>query len=175
LTLALVFGGYSLAEALHVSAPIAAVVSGLIIGNKGRAQGMSDVTRDHLDKFWALIDEVLNAVLFVLMGFEIIHMAFHASIVVLGIVAIPIVLAARVSSVALPILVLRRFVSFVPGALWMLTWGGLRGGISVALALSLPASPNREAIVVITYVVVLFSVLVQGLTLAPLARRLQRS
>jgi CPA1 family monovalent cation:H+ antiporter len=172
ITLALVFGGYALAETLHVSAPIAAVVSGLLIGNQGRALGMSDGTRDHLDSFWEAVDEVLNAVLFVLMGFELVRLRFDVRTLLLGAAAIPMVLSARAASVGLFVLLLRRSVAFEAGSWKMLTWGGLRGGISVALALGLPGSPERDLIVFVTYAVVVFSVLVQGLTAASLARHL---
>lgn len=172
ITLSLVLGGYALAERLHISAPIAAVVSGLVIGNQGRSHAMSDVTRDHLDKFWSLTDEVLNAVLFVMIGFEMMRLQVNGPVIVAGLGAVVVVLFARWLSVALPVLALSRFSSFSKGTVPLLTWGGLRGGISVALALSLPQGPYRDAIVVITYVVVVFSVLVQGLTLGRFARRL---
>jgi CPA1 family monovalent cation:H+ antiporter len=171
ITLALVFGGYALAERIHVSAPIAAVVSGLIIGNAGRAHAMSDVTRDHLDKFWELVDEVLNALLFVLMGFEVIRLSLHGQALLLGVGAIAIVLAARAASVGLFVMALRRTGWFERGSWAVLTWGGLRGGISVALALSLARSAEREVTITLTYVVVIFSVLVQALTVGRLARR----
>jgi CPA1 family monovalent cation:H+ antiporter len=171
LTLALVLGGYAAAERLHVSAPISAVVAGLIIGNQGRSQGMSDVTRDHLDKFWALVDEVLNAVLFVLVGFEVIRLTLTTQSVLAGVAVIPVVLVARWVSVALPITALSPLGTFPPGTIRVLTWGGLRGGISVALALSLPATSPKGLIVTMTYLVVAFSILVQGLTLGRVARR----
>jgi CPA1 family monovalent cation:H+ antiporter len=171
LTLALVAGGYALAERLHVSAPIAAVVSGLMVGNQGRRLGMSDATRQHLDTFWSLIDEILNAVLFVMVGFEVIRLALTGKAILAGLLMIPVALAARLASVAAPVAALRRFVPFAPGAVAILTWGGLRGGISVALALSTPAGPEHDLIVVMTYFVVVFSVLVQGLTLGAVARR----
>lgn len=170
ITLALVLGGYSLAERLHVSAPIAAVVSGLLIGNHGRTLGMSDITRDHLDKFWILVDEVLNAVLFVLIGLEMMRLKLSAPVVIAGALACLVVLVARLVSIAVPAVFLRARMTATPGAIWILTWGGLRGGISVALALSMPAGTARDVFVVITYVVVVFSVLVQGLTLGRLAR-----
>jgi len=132
---------------------------------------MSDITRDHLDKFWMLIDEILNTILFVLVGFELIRLSLSMSALLAGALAIPIALVCRLGSVALPITLLRRWVSFVPGAIAVLTWGGLRGGISVALALALAPSPERNTIVVMTYAVVVFSVLVQGLTLGKVAQR----
>ena len=171
LTLALAAGGYSLAEALHVSAPIAIVVAGLLIGNHGRAFAMSDQTREHLDTFWELLDEVLNAVLFVLIGLEVIALSLDWGYLGLGGVAIVAALLARLLSVGLPLGLMRLGRTFTPGAVSILTWGGLRGGISIALALSLPPTPERDLILTVTYVVVVFSVLVQGLTLGPLIRR----
>ena len=164
-------GGYAVAERLHVSAPISAVVAGLVIGNQGRAQGMSDLTRDYLDKFWTLVDEVLNAVLFVLIGFELMTLTLTKSALVAGAVAVPIVLFARFASVAVPVSALSHWRPFSPGTIRVLTWGGLRGGISVALALSLPKMARKDLIVAMTYAVVTFSILVQGLTLGRVARR----
>ncbi|MBK8214758.1 MAG: sodium:proton antiporter [Myxococcales bacterium] len=174
LTLALVFGGYALAERLHVSAPLASVVSGLIIGNAGREHGMSDVTRDHLDKFWALVDDVLNAVLFVLVGLELTALPLAAPTLGLGALAVIVVLLARFVSVAVPLTAMRRVVQPVRGTIPVLTWGGVRGGISIALALSLPPSDTRDVVLTVTYVVVVFSVLVQGLTLGAVAKRFVR-
>lgn len=171
LTLGLVFGGYALAERLHLSAPIAAVTAGLIIGNHGRTHGMSDVTRDHLDKFWSLVDDVLNAVLFVLVGFEVIRVTITTTTVLAGVGAIVIVLLSRLASVSLPMAALRRIIQPTRGTVVVLTWGGLRGGISVALALSTPPGPSRDVLLTMTYFVVAFSVLVQGLTLGRVARR----
>jgi CPA1 family monovalent cation:H+ antiporter len=170
LTLALVMGGYALATALHVSGPIAVVVAGLIIGNHGR-YAMSETTREHLDTFWELVDEILNAVLFVLIGLELLVLSFRGEYLLAAALVIPIVLFARLVSVGLPVGLIGRTRVFTPGAVPVLTWGGLRGGVSVALALSLPASAEREIILAITYVVVVFSVLVQGLTLGPVLRR----
>jgi Na+:H+ antiporter len=172
LTLALAAGGYSLAEAVHVSAPIAIVVAGLVIGNQGRAFAMSDKTREHLDTFWELVDEMLNAVLFVLMGLEVIALTLAWGYLALGVMAVVVVLLARLVSVGLPIGLMRLRRGFSRGSVRILTWGGLRGGISIALALSLPLSPERDLILTATYMVVVFSVLVQGLTLGPLIRRL---
>jgi len=171
LTLALVTGGYSLAEALHVSAPIAVVVAGLMIGNHGRSLAMSEITREHLDTFWELIDEILNAVLFVLIGLEILLITFDIQLLVAGGFSIVIVLMARLVSVSIPVFFITKFRELSPGVTRILTWGGLRGGISVALALSLPASPEREIILAITYCVVVFSILVQGLTIGKLIKK----
>jgi CPA1 family monovalent cation:H+ antiporter len=171
LTLALVTGGYSLAEALHVSAPIAVVVAGLLIGNHGRSLAMSELTREHLDTFWELIDEILNAVLFVLIGLEILLITFDTQLLVAGGFSIIIVLIARLVSVSIPVFCIKKFRELSPGITKILTWGGLRGGISVALALSLPASPEREIILAITYCVVVFSILVQGLTIGKLIKK----
>ena len=172
LTLALVMGGYALATALHTSGPIAIVVAGLFIGNQGRRFAMSDSTREHLDTFWELVDEILNAVLFVLLGLEILVLSFRGEYLVAGLLAIPVVLLARWMSVGLPVRLMRRFRSFTPGAITVMTWGGLRGGISVALALSLPvAEPARELFIAITYVVVVFSILVQGLSVGAVVKR----
>jgi CPA1 family monovalent cation:H+ antiporter len=171
LTMALVMGGYSLASALHLSGPIAIVVAGLLIGNHGRRLAMSDRTREHLDTFWELIDEILNAVLFVLIGMEILLLTFTTHILLAGLLAVPAVLTARWVSVRLPIGVMSRWRPFSPGAAMIMTWGGLRGGISVALALSLPSGAERETILALTYTVVVFSVLFQGLTLRPVVLR----
>lgn len=165
ITLALVSGGYALAEVLHISAPIAIVVAGLLIGNKGRMFAMSDKTRERLDNFWELIDEILNAVLFLLIGVEILILTLSKQFMIAGLFAIPIVLLARLICVGTPIQLMKKFRTFSPHATTILTWGGLRGGISVALALSIPAVPAREPLLVITYFVVVFSILVQGLTL----------
>jgi len=170
-TLALAMGGYALAGAIHVSGPIAIVVAGLMIGNHGRRFAMSDTTREHLDTFWELVDEILNAVLFVMIGLEVLVLAFVPSHLLVGILTIPIVLLARFISVGIPVSVLRYFREFSPRVITILTWGGLRGGISVALALSLPQGPERELILTITYIVVIFSILVQGLSISRLVAR----
>lgn len=170
LTLGLVMGGYSLARALHLSAPIAIVVAGLLIGNHGRMLGMSEKTREHLDNFWELLDEMLNAVLFVLIGLEILIIPFNSYLLWVALGMIPIVLAARFISVSIPVMLFRFRRSFSPNVIKILTWGGLRGGISVALAMSLPPEAPRDAILTFTYVIVVFSILVQGLTLGRLVR-----
>ncbi len=179
ITLALVGGGYTLASRLHVSGPIAMVVAGLLIGNQGRLLAMSEKTRQHLDLFWELIDEVLNAVLFVLIGLEMVVIPFNDSYFLAGVAAIVVVLTARLVSVSLPIGVLRiAGLKLSPHVVKVLTWGGLRGAISVALALSIPKYVHgeyflaREVIVAVTYMVVVFSIAVQGLTVGLMVRRL---
>ena len=171
LTLALVLGGYAAAERLHVSAPLSAVVSGLVIGNHGRERGMSQVTREQLDTFWALVDDILNAVLFVLVGLEVMIVSLSRQTLTASLIALPAVLVARWSSVAVPISLMGRRRRFPQGTIRVLTWGGLRGGISVALALSLPLLPAKGVIVTMTYFTVIFSIIVQGLTLGRVARR----
>lgn len=171
LTLAAVLGGYELAHSLHVSGPLAMVVAGLVVGNQGRAEAMSDVTRQHVDIFWELVDEILNAVLFVLLGLEIVVIAYTGKTLGAAFLVVGLVLIARLVSVGLPILSLRQKFGLPAGAWKVLTWGGLRGGISVALALSLPASAARDLILSLTYGVVLFSILVQGLTIRHVIRR----
>ena len=177
LSLALVAGGYSAAEALHLSGPIAMVVAGLLIGNHGRGFAMSPTTTERLDQFWELIDEFLNATLFVLIGLEVLVLDLSATYIAAGVLAVPVVLAARWASVILSARVpgLRR--RFDPATVAILTWGGLRGGISVALALSLPGTagrsgaPVRDVLLTVTYFVMAFSILVQGLSIGPLTRR----
>jgi len=172
ITLAVVMGGYALADYMHISGPLAMVVAGIVTGNKSLELGTSDVTRDYINKFWEMIDEVLNAILFLLIGFEMLIVQFNQTLFWLGCVTIVIVLLARFISVALPISVLRFSKTFEANAIPILTWGGLRGGISVALALSLPKSSISEVLVSITYIVVLFSIVVQGLTIGKFAKRL---
>ncbi len=165
ITLALVMGSFGLADLLHTSGPIAVVVAGLLIGNYGRQWAMSETTREHLDNFWELLDELLNAVLFVLIGLEVLVLSFKQPYLLAGLVAIPLVLMARWLSVVLQIRLFSLVREFTARTVTILTWGGLRGGISVALALSLPPSSSRDALVTITYAVVVFSILVQGLTI----------
>ncbi len=165
ITLALVMGGYELANLLHTSGPIAVVVAGLLIGNQGRRLAMSEKTREHLDAFWDLVDELLNAILFVLIGLEVLVLSYQSAYLKAGLVAIPLVLFARFITVWLQVKVFSLVREFTQRAVAILTWGGLRGGISVALALSLPAGPARDAVLLITYTVVVFSILVQGLTI----------
>ena len=175
LTLAAVMGGYALASRLHVSGPLAMVVAGLMIGNQGRALAMSDTTRHHLDMFWELLDEMLNAVLFVLIGMEVVVIQFAHGVWSAAIVAIVVTLVARWLTVGLPVAALRNAFRLPVGAGQVLTWGGLRGGISVALALSLPSGPERETLLAMTYCVVVFSILGQGLTIGRVVRRAVRA
>ncbi len=171
ITLAVVMGGYALAGALHTSGPLAMVVAGLFLGNRGRLFAMSERTREHLDMFWELIDEVLNGVLFVLIGMEVLVLSFKIEHVIAAAIALPVVLLVRLLAVGPPIALLGRRTGYPPYTVTLLTWGGLRGGISIALALSLPASDERGLILFMTYVVVAFSILVQGLTVGRIAKR----
>ena len=173
ITLAIVMGGYLLAEVLGVSGPLAMVVAGIITGNKSRLFGMSDISRDYLDKFWGIVDSLLNLVLFLLIGFEMLVIPFRPAWLLLGGAAVAVVLAARFVSVWLPIRMLRLRSGFQKHSIGILTWGGLRGGLSIALALSVPASMHGDLFLVITYIIVLFSTLVQGLTIGRFATRVR--
>ncbi len=168
ITLALVAGGSTAAAMMHISAPIAVVVAGLIIGNHGRRDAMSDTTRQHLDTFWELVDEILNAVLFLLIGLEIMVTLFTVNHLVAGLILALLVLTARFIAVGIPVTLLKLRTDFHPHVIKILTWGGLRGGISVALALSIPPSPEREVIVAVTYIIVVLSILIQGLSIQKL-------
>ncbi len=165
ISLSLVAGTYALATELHMSGPIAVVVAGVLIGNRGARDAMSDVTQRYVFGFWTLIDDILNAILFLLIGLEVIVIGFQMSFLWIGIVAVLLMLFARFLAVSVPICILSRWQTFARGTVAVLTWGGIRGGISVALALSLPESAARPNILAATYAVVLFTVIVQGLTL----------
>jgi CPA1 family monovalent cation:H+ antiporter len=171
ITLALVCGGYAMADALSVSGPIAMVIAGLLIGNPGREFAMSENSRQHVDMFWEMVDELLNAVLFVLIGLEVLVVSPKPIWLLAGAGAIVIVLFARLASISLPVLLMGRLTVFRGGTIPILSWGALRGGIAVALALSIPDSRNSDIVLTMTYVVVVFSILVQGLTIGPLVRR----
>lgn len=170
LTFAAVTGGYTLASKLHLSGPLAMVVAGLIIGNHGRALAMSDTTRRYVDMFWELLDEILNAVLFVLIGMEVLLVSFSRGELFAAGVAVLVTLFARAITVGFPVAWLPRAFNLPPGSWKVLTWGGLRGGISVALALSLPSGSQRDIVVALTYGVVVFSILVQGLSIGKVTR-----
>lgn len=171
ISLALVTGTYALAAKLHMSGPIAVVVAGLLIGNHGPSDALSDETQRYLFGFWELIDELLNSVLFLLIGLEVLVLRLDPSFGWLAAVAVPLVLCARLLAVSVPVLVLSRTHTFVQGTIPVLTWGGLRGGISVALVLSLPEVAEKSIILAATYAVVLFTIIVQGLSLHALAKR----
>lgn len=171
LTLAAVMGGYMLANKLHVSGPLAMVVAGLVVGNHGREFAMSDTTRLYVDMFWEMIDDILNAVLFVLIGMEVMIVSFSLNLALAAVLMILLTLAARALTVAVPVVAFQGFFRLPKGAATVLTWGGLRGGISVALALSLPPGPQRDIVLALTYCIVVASILVQGLTIGKLAHR----
>lgn len=174
ITLAAVMGGTVIAQKLHLSAPLAMVTAGLIVGNDTvRATTMSEVTERYVDKFWELIDILLNAILFVLIGMEMLVLVFDGKYILVGIIAIPIVLICRYVSLFLPIKLFADKLEFVPKTDVIMTWGGLRGGISIALALGLSSEMNRELFLVITYIVVIFSIVFQGLTVGKLVEKLK--
>jgi CPA1 family monovalent cation:H+ antiporter len=171
ITLAMVMVTYVVALRLHLSGPIAMVVAGLFIGNQGMRFAVSENSKDHIRKFWSLLDEILNSVLFLLIGLEVLVIAQRADHIGVALLLIPVTLFARWTAVFVPITILSRWRSFTKGAIPILTWGGLRGGIAVALALSLPANEYKPTILTITYAVVLFSIIVQGLTIKTLVER----
>ena len=170
ITLALVALTYSIAIAIHVSGPIAVVIAGILIGNHGKQFAMSAATRDQLFTFWSLIDEVLNSVLFLIIGFEVLTLTFTGHTFLLMALAVPVVLVARLVAVSVPLAALSLRDEFTKGAIPVLTWGGLRGGISVALALSIPDFPQKDVVLAMTYGVVIFSIVVQGLTVGRVVR-----
>ncbi len=170
ITLAMVMGGYALATVLHLSGPLAMVIAGLMIGNHGRMFAMSNKTREHIDHSWHLIDNILNTILFLLIGLEVLAISTDYRYLIIGAIMIPLVLLSRFLSVGFMIGVMRRFRGFTPGVVKILTWGGLRGGVSIALALSMPRGDERDLFLTATYVIVIFSVLVQGLSIGKLVR-----
>lgn len=172
ITLSLVMGTYSLAGALHFSGPLAVVVAGLFIGNKSPEVAWSSETRLYVDKFWELVDVFLNALLFVLIGFELLIVALDGQYILFGVLAIPITLAARYLAISGPVALFKDKLEFIPKTDIILTWGGIRGGISIALALSLEPQMNRELFLTMTYVIVVFSIIGQGLTIGPLIKRI---
>lgn len=170
LTLAGVLGGYALASHWHLSGPLAMVMMGLMVGNHGRELAMSDKTRHYIDLFWELIDEILNAILFVLIGLEVVVIAYSGNLFIAGGLTIVIALLARFIVVGMTTKTLSRQLNLPKGAWKVLTWGGLRGGISVALVLQLPTGSERDILLALTYAVVVFSILVQGLSVGKVAR-----
>ncbi|MGB3589791.1 MAG: cation:proton antiporter, partial [Tunicatimonas sp.] len=172
ITLAIVMGGYLLASKLHFSGPLAVVVAGLFIGNSTRETAMSETTRIYLDRFWELVDVFLNAILFVLIGLELLIISYEPAYIIAGVIAILIVLLSRYAVLKLPIYFFQDKLDFVNRTDLIMTWGGLRGGISVALALSLTEDMSREYLLTVTYIVVVFSIIVQGLTVEKLIKRL---
>ncbi|MBT8302473.1 MAG: cation:proton antiporter, partial [Maribacter sp.] len=173
ITLATVMVGTVLAQKLHLSAPLAMVAAGLVVGNDTlRESAMSEITENYVDKFWELIDILLNTLLFVLIGMEILVLAFEFNYVIAGLLAIPVILICRYFSLLLPIKFFKEKLDFVPGTDLIMTWGGLRGGISIALALGLTNEMHRDLFLVITYIVVVFSIIVQGLTVSRLVKKL---
>ncbi len=172
ITIAIVAGGYSLAEILSTSGPLAMVVAGIITGNAGRQYAMSDTTQTYIDKFWEMIDEILNSLLFILIGFEVLVVEISPYLI-LGLLMILVVLFSRFISVGIPASVFKIKRTFTRHSILILTWGGLRGGISVALALSLQNDMHKNFILSVTYIIVLFSIIVQGLTIGKLVNRLK--
>ncbi|MGB5929313.1 MAG: sodium:proton antiporter, partial [Cyclobacteriaceae bacterium] len=175
ISLAVVFGGNAIAHWLHFSAPLAMVVAGLFIGNHGVKTAMSDITIDYVTKFWEVIDEILNAVLFVMIGLELVIISFEGAFTWLGLIAIPLVLVIRAIALWLPSAALGLRKTYQENTLRIMTWGGLRGGISIALALSLQEGMFREMFTSVTYIVVMFSIIVQGLTISPYIKHLKGS
>jgi CPA1 family monovalent cation:H+ antiporter len=176
ITLAAVMGGTLIAHYMHFSAPLAMVTAGLMVGNDTvRNSAMSKITENYVDKFWELIDILLNTILFVLIGMEMLVLSFETSYFVAGLVAVPVVLLCRYLSLILPVKFFEKRLDFVPGTNLIMTWGGLRGGISIALALGLTQDMNRDLFLVITYIVVVFSILVQGLTVGRLVKKFTKN
>ncbi len=172
ITLAAVMGGTMLAQKFHLSAPLAMVTAGLVVGNdKVRKNSMSEVTEQYVDKFWELIDVLLNTVLFVMIGMEILVLTYNGKFILAGFMIIPVLLFARYLSLLLPIKIYAKKLDFVPKTNLIMTWGGLRGGISIALALSLTQVMERDLFLVITYIAVVFSIIVQGLTVGKLIKK----
>jgi CPA1 family monovalent cation:H+ antiporter len=172
ITLAMVMGGYMLAQVLHISGPLAMVVAGLLTGNRSRDYAMSSTTKLYIDKFWELIDVLMNAILFVLIGLELLTLKFNLNYLLAGLIAIPITLFARYISLLLPASLFKRYIKTDKKTVWLMTWGGLRGGLSIAMALSLTAPLPKDQFVFMIYVIVMFSIIVQGLTVGRLVEKL---
>ena len=172
ITLAMVMGGYMLAQVLHISGPLAMVAAGLLTGNRSREQAMSKTTKLYIDKFWELIDVLMNAILFVLIGLELLTLKFNLDYLLAGLIAIPVTLFARYVSLLLPASLFKRYIKTDKKTVWLMTWGGLRGGLSIAMALSLTAPLPKDQFVFMIYVIVMFSIIVQGLTVGKLVKKL---
>lgn len=170
ITLALVMGVSALAHYLHVSGPLAVVVAGIFLGNKAPKIAWSENTHNYVDKFWELIDVLLNAVLFVLIGLELLVISMNGQYLLYGIIAIPLALLARFIALSGPVAIFEKKLDFIPKTNLIMTWGGIRGGISIALALSLEPQMERELFLTVTYVIVVFSIIGQGLTIGPLVK-----
>jgi len=175
ISLALVTGTYALAQHLHISGPIAVVVAGVLIGNRGAVYAMSETTQQHMFGFWNLVDEILNSVLFLAIGLEVLVVQFEPSLAPMALAAVPIVLVARLVAVSLAVTALSFRTRFVKGTIPILTWGGVRGGISIALALSIPAVTEKPMILAATYLVVLFTIVVQGLSFPAVVKKVRRA
>jgi CPA1 family monovalent cation:H+ antiporter len=175
ITIALVLGVHWIAVFFHLSGPLAVVAAGLLIGtHHSRATSMSEITESYIDKFWELIDTYLNAILFVLIGLEILILPFDLNFLLMGVIIVPIVLISRYLSLSPLVAIFNRYLDFVPKTALIMTWGGLRGGISIALALSLTDSMNKDLFLIVTYIVVVFSILIQGLTIGQLVKRINK-
>lgn len=176
ITLATVMGGTVLAHKLHLSAPLAMVTAGLIVGNDTvRNSAMSEITESYVDKFWELIDILMNTILFVLIGMEMLVLSFEVNYFIAGLIAVPVVLICRYLSLILPVKFFEKKLAFVPKTNLIMTWGGLRGGISIALALGLTQDMHRDLFLVITYIIVVFSIIVQGLTVGHLVKKVTKN
>lgn len=173
ITLAVAMGGYVLAQSIHFSGPLTVVVAGLFLGHDRVREGsMSERTELYIDKFWETSDALLNGILFVLIGLEILILPFNSTFILIGLVSIVLVLVSRYISVYLPVRFYEKKLEFVKNTDWMMTWGGLRGGISIALALTLTDTMSRDLFLTLTYVIVIFSIIVQGLTVGRVAQKL---
>jgi len=176
ITIAAVMGGTVLAQYFHLSAPLAMVTAGLIVGHDTvRESSMSEITEQYVDKFWELIDILLNTLLFVMIGMEILVLTYNSQFIMAGLLCVPTLLAARYLSLMLPIKLYAKKLDFVPNTNLIMTWGGLRGGISIALALSLTQEMHRDLFLVITYIIVVFSIIGQGLTVGKLIKKLSKA
>ena len=174
ITLSIVMGGFLVAKALHVSSPLAMVIAGLIIGNYGKERAMSAQTRDYLGKFWELVDEIMNAILFLFIGFELLMLPDIQDHILLGLIAVAVVLLARLLSILIPLKSILRKNTYTRGSVITMVWGGIRGGVSIALVMSMPQNEFKDLLLEITYIVVLFSIVVQGLSIGKVAGKVLR-